>query len=247
MSIDVKGTPMSHPEEQTAEPEPERRRGLYQLLAIAGLAATVVLLIVVPSGDSSADESDSTIVQVGSFLGQGGSEPWYARDAAQLARAGDGIEAVVAVPTPPPGSYEYPSSDEHPPWAAPHPDVVPGGGDTPEAFTLWMFVFNNPDLCTDGLCDLDDIGTDTAALGGGFQVDGRVGDGRELVLRGRVRLGQDSATGATLENAVGAEVHLAIAPHGMALSDAELWRQLNGPIGNPTYWWAVTFLPPDGQ
>jgi hypothetical protein len=127
--------------------------------------------------------------------------------------------------------------------AAPHPEVVPGGSDVPEVFTLWAFVFNHPQLCTDDTCDLDDLDEDAPAKGGVFQVDGRILEGAELDLAGSVRLGQEPIAGSPLKEPMGAEVHLAVAPHGMALTGPDLERQLNGPLGNSTLWWAAAFTP----
>ena len=127
------------------------------------------------------------------------------------------------------------------PPGATHPEVIPAGSGESEVFTAWAFIFNYPERCTDESCDFDDIG-DTAAKGGVFQVDGRIADGASLRLGGAVRLGQPAANGSTLENPTGAEVHVAIAPHGRAHTDADLWAQLNGPLGNPTLWWVATFV-----
>ena len=118
-----------------------------------------------------------------------------------------------------------------------------GSSEEAEVFTLWAFVFNYPELCTDSACDMDDVG-DTPAKGGIFQVDGRIAAEGTLTLTGRVRLGQPASNGSTLENPLGAEIHAGIAAHGRALSGDDLWIQLNSSIGNPTLWWAATFPAP---
>jgi len=183
-------------------------------------------------------------VEVASFMQQGGGDEVYAHDAVQLRRRADGLSAVVSLPTPVPGSYEYPTKDILSPGAPPHPEIEPGSSQQPEAFTLWMFIFNYPERCTDQ-CDGDDIGTETGAMGGVFQVDGRIADGDQLEFAGGVRLGQVAGNGVALENPHGAEVHLAMAPHGKALDGAAGWRQLNGPVGAIPHWWATTFFPPE--
>lgn len=169
------------------------------------------------------------------------SEEVYAENAAALERSDDGVRVEAEMPTPEPGSYTYPSGDMVPPWATPHPDVSPGSESEPETFTLWLIAFNYPDKCTEGKCDSDDLGSDTAALGGVFQADGRIADASTLAFSGTVRLGQPASHGAALENPMGAEIHLAVAGHGKALTGADLWRQLNGPVGNPSLWWVAEF------
>jgi len=210
------------------------RKWWRRVVVIVGAAVLVAALLVA--------SPDGTAGQIADITVQGG-ELTLAEGGARLVRDADGVFARADIPTPAPGSYVYPSSDMTPPWSAPHPDVAPADEDGPEVFTLWLFHFNHPERCTDGACDLDDLGTDTAARGGAVQVDGRITDGDRLVLEGRVRVGQPSADGAVLESPEGAEVHFAIAPHGRALEGSDLWRQLNGPIGNPTLWWTATFLP----
>lgn len=169
------------------------------------------------------------------------SEDAYAENAASLERSDDGVRVEAEMPTPQPGSYEYPTGDMTPPWASPHPEVSPGSASEPETFTLWLIAFNYPGRCTESKCDSDDLGTDTAALGGVFQADARIADASTLAFSGTVRLGQPASNGASLENPMGAEIHLAVAPHGKALTGRDLWRQLNGPVGNPSLWWVAEF------
>lgn len=200
-----------------------------------GLAAVALTLISCGGNDPTG--------QVSNVMEQGASESILAVDGAALVRSEDGIQVREAVPTPPPGSYEYPVSAMVPLWATPHPEVFPGSVDEPEAFTLWVIAFNNPHLCTDGVCDADDLLPDAAAEGGVYQVDGRVAGESEIEFAGGVRLGQEPLNGATLDNPLGAEVHLFMAPHGKALTGPDLWRQLNGPVGNPALWWTAVFSP----
>ncbi|MFW2332399.1 hypothetical protein [Ilumatobacter sp.] len=228
----------------TVAPDPPARRGSARspdalLRVMAALAAlALVALAVFALSRTDGDEGERSDVGV-----QGDSDTALHEDAASLVRRADGLHAEIDMPTPAPGSYEYPTSDLVPPWAAPHPPVNPGASAAPEAFTGWLFVFNHPERCTDGVCDLDDVGTDTAALGGSYQFDGRIASDDRLVLSGPIRLGQDPASGARLEDPIGAEVHLAVAPHGRAFVGPDGWRQLNGPVGNPTFWWAASFVP----
>jgi len=213
----------------------------WVLAGITGLVVILVIAVVVVVVSSDGDD----VAQHADFGGQGGEGQPLAMGGAQLLRSPDGLRVQVIVPTPEPGSYEYPTGDMVGPGVAAHPDVAEGEPGEPEVFTMWVFVFNNPDLCTDDSCDTDDLEEDALARGGAFQADGRIADGDELDLVGSVRLGQIASKGSPLENPLGAEVHLAIAPHGAALTGSDLDRQLNGPIGNPTLWWGAPFLVSD--
>ena len=215
-----------------------RRAGVLAVGVIVLLAAAWVLV----SRDSSAGEQASFRVQ-----GGGPDAEVYAEDAATLTRSDAGIATTVLLPTPAPGTYEYPARDVLPPGAPPHPAVEPGDSDRPEVFTLWMYVFNYPENCTDDFCDGDDLGLDASARGAVFQIDGRIGDADTLGFEGRVRLGELGDNGVNLENPAGAEVHLAVAPHGRLLTGSDAWRQFNGPIGSIPHWWAATFDLPEGE
>lgn len=196
------------------------------------MAIAVVALVAAACGSDAGDRQ--------TFM-QPASDEAYAENAASLERSDDGVRVEAEMPTPEPGSYDYPTGGMVPDWAGPHPEVAPGSASEPETFTLWLIAFNYPDRCTEGKCDLDDLGEDTAARGGVFQADGRIADTSTLAFSGTIRLGQPAANGAALENPLGAEIHLAVAPHGKALTGEDLWRQLNGPVGNPSLWWVAEF------
>jgi hypothetical protein len=206
----------------------------WLITGIAGIIGIAAILLISGNNVNAGESAD--------FAGQGDPDSVFAVDGAHLDRFGDGIRVNAIIPTPTPGEYEYPSGDMVPDWSSAHPDVSVGGPDEPEVFTMWAIVFNYPERCTES-CDLDDLSEGAAAKGGIYQADGRVADLEELELAGSVRIGQVPATGAALENPFGAEVHLAIAPHGKMLGGSDGWRQLNGPLGNPTLWWAATFSP----
>ncbi len=233
-------------ESTTSLPEPSGRPGRQTATIIAVLAVAVGLLLllffvvlVLPALTSESNDG----VQTSDVSGQGGAEPALATDGAQLERRDDGLVVRIDVPTPEPGSYEYPTGDMVSPWAEPHPPVSPGAANAPEVFTVWMIVFNDPTSCTDDQCDVDDTAADARARGGVYQLDGRVADEKSMSFFGNIRVGQQTETGSPLDNPNGADVHLAIAPHGRALSGTDGWRQLNGPVGNPTLWWDAAFLP----
>lgn len=202
-------------------------------------AALVLGIVAVAAiGCSESLASSGETADIGA---QGSDGEPAAIDGATIERGRDGIGFRMDMPTPAPGSYVYPTADMMPPFGSAHPEVSVGGPGEPEVFTLWFIVFNNPDQCTDDTCNIDDIGLDAPARGGVYQGDGRVADGDELVLEGRIRLGQEPITGAPLEDPTGAMVHLLIAPHGKVLTGSDEWRQLNGPIGNLSLWWVAEF------
>lgn len=225
--------------ESSTDDRAPTRLGRRVTVAIVTIALLVVggLAVMWATGDDNGRSETAHVA------GQGGDEPRWAADGARLTRRVDGLVAELEVPTPRPGAYEYPAPDNLPPWADPHPRVTPGSSDAPEVFTAWMFVFNDPASCTDGICDLDDLGPGAEARGGSYQLDGLIADGDIMEFSGRIRLGQDPLSGQPLDSPETAEVHVAIAPHGRLLSGPDGWRQLNGPLGDPTLWWAASFAP----
>jgi hypothetical protein len=162
-------------------------------------------------------------------VGQGDAGPVVSANGATLIRAKNGITISLGMPTPMAGTYNYP------------PGAVPGH---PEAFTGWAFVFNNPDQCTDP-CNGDDIGAGTAAQGGVYNIAGHVSGGGNLQMVGHVSTGATPFGGANhapLQNPRGAEIHVAVAPHGL-LDPSIMPGQIKTPIGSPPFWWVAFFIP----
>lgn len=213
----------------------EAKRSPMKWISI-GLGAVVVAAVamIALSGNDFVGERTA-------MLQQGTDDSVLQPDGVTLVRADDSLRITAVMPTPPPNSYEYPTADMVPPWSDPHPEVSPGNDTEPEAFTMWVIIFNYPELCTDSACDADDLRADAAAKGGVFLGDARIGNSAELDFVGSVRVGQVPPTGSPLENPHGAELHVAIAPHGKALTGTDLWRQLNGPVGSPALWWIAEF------
>ena len=228
--------------DETPPTDPNRRRrtSIWLVVALVVLAAVIVAVIWLSRGTS--DSGDGWLTA--DVSEQGTPDSVGETDGGRLQRDADGFRVELVVPTPVPGTYEYPTNDMIPPWVESHPALGPGAQDAPEVFTLWLFAFNEPGSCTEGQCDSDDVGTDAAARGGVYQIDGRIADDDTLRFTGTVRLGEASLDGAPLDDPAGAEVHLAIAPHGRALSGADLVTQLNTPVGNPTLWWGARFPAP---
>lgn len=212
--------------------------GFWPWWVVGVVAVVVVVVVFIVFSTTSA--SDTQTADIGS---QGTLADPVSIAGGSLQRATDGVRVRAEMPTPTAGSYGYPTSDMVPLGAPEHPELLVGGPGEPETFTLWVFIFNHPDLCTD-VCNDDDLDPNAAAKGGAYQGDGRIADGHRLILEGGVRVGQEPMRGSPLESPLDAEVHLAIAPHGKALEGALLQRQLNGPIGNPAFWWPAAFPPP---
>jgi hypothetical protein len=155
----------------------------------------------------------------------------YAPDGAKMVRQADGIRLSVKMPTPEPGSYVYPAGTE------------PGH---PEVFTLWAFIFNHPENCSDG-CGPDDM-TNPAVEFGAYNIAGHVNAGSTLNLAGRVGVGDPAGAppgivAHNLSNLAGAEVHLAVTSHG-ALDPSTLPGEFTSPTGNGACgcWWVALFI-----
>ena len=202
-------------------------------IGLLGLVMAVATAIPAFAGSTTTQKED--------ILGQGGTTPVMAHNGARLVRADERVDVSFRLQTPHARTYAYPTADMVPPGAF-HPPVVPGDGVTPEVFTLWAFVFNYPELCSDGACSFDDIG-DTPAQGGIYQLDGTIARSPHLRLDGKIRIGQQPAVGVALENPFGMEIHAAVAPHGQRYTGDDLVAQMNGSVGTPEHWWPAIFLP----
>lgn len=147
---------------------------------------------------------------VADVFGQGVGGVVVAEDAAEIRRTSNGISVKVSMPTPEPGTYSYPEGAEE---------------GHPEAFTLWVFVFNDPDA---------------DEWDGAFHGAGHVFGGPHLTLSGHISRNTEPFVGESLENPGGAKIHLAIAPHG-SLSPDLLPEQISTPSGTPDHWWWAMF------
>ncbi|MFP3883812.1 MAG: hypothetical protein ACLFRT_14965 [Actinomycetota bacterium] len=172
-------------------------------------------------------------------FGQGPNGDTVASNGAKINRGSNGITAKVTMPTPEPGSYTYPEGP-----------TASGEEGRPEAFSLWVFVFFNPEAC-DGACDASDLATNPAVVAGAFNAGGHLVTGPNLTISGRVTE-QNPTFGPpdfaeTIAEALDqdyeiadAEVHLAVAPHG-ALAPELLPSQIKTPAGGPADWWLAIF------
>jgi hypothetical protein len=199
---------------------------------LVAVATTAILLASNGTGSAANPWERADIV------GQGLGGPTVAPDGAAIRRTSNGVTAQVSMPTPVPGSYAYPQG-------APA-SGVPGH---PEAFSLWVFVFFNPDAC-EGDCDGADLQTNPAVVAGAFNAGGHLVGGPNLTLGGKVNQqsavfgGANAETIATALNLgytiAGAEIHVAVAPHG-ALDPNLLPDAIKTPVGNVSFWWIALF------
>lgn len=201
---------------------------------------TAVVSLVLPSSQTYAK---GAVKQVEDVIGQGMSGPVVSPDGASLIRTKNGITASINMPTPVSGSYEYPPVN-------PFQTVAPVPG-TPEVFTGWFF-FNDPENCAvPNACvppppgDMSDNDFVTGR-GGVYNFAGHAISGRgTLNMVGNISVGETQFGGPfALDNPTGAEIHLAVAPHGVLVS-ALMPQQINTPVGNPSYWWLAPFPAPD--
>ena len=203
-----------------------KRAILAGLVASAGLLASGTI-----AGAASPWEHEDV-------FGQGLGGPTVAPGGAKILRTGDGVSASVSMATPEPGSYAYP--------VGPTASGVPGH---PEAFSLWVFVFFNPEEC-DGDCDAPDVMTNPAVVAGAFNAAGHLVGGPSLTLTGHINPGTPTFGGAMAETVgqalsqgfeiADAEIHVAVAPHG-ALDPELLPAQFTTPTGDPSFWWIALF------
>jgi hypothetical protein len=163
-------------------------------------------------------------------------------EGATLVRTKGGITASFSMPTPEPASYCYPPAN-------PFQPIAPTPG-TPEAFTGWFFFFNHPENClVPNNCvpahPTDPHPTDFDRAGGGvYNFAGHLTGGGALNLVGHIEVGEAPFDGASpLERPMAAEVHLAVAPHGVVIPQL-LPDQITKPVGGPPYWWVALFHAP---
>ena len=177
-----------------------------RLVPIAGLVAAAAAFAGPP------EYADVMVQGGGGVLAENGM---------MVKRQPKGLRISSSIPTPAPGSYQYPAGGE-----VGHPEV----------FTLWAFIFNYPELCSDNDCGMNDLGN-TMAQGGAYNVGGHaVGSGGMLNIAGRIAVGEEPFAGVPLQSPETAEVHTAIAPHG-ALDPSTLPGEFRSPTGPSSIWW----------
>jgi hypothetical protein len=203
-----------------------------RLLIVLALALGVALAL-----PSTGPAFAKVTKQTEHVMNQDG-EGYYAKDAAHLTRQTNGISIRVSVPVPQPNTYTY-------------PEGVPTPSASPEVFTGWAFVFNYPDKCANGPgnCSGPDLFNPDVGTGVYNFAGHPTGAGGNMVLTGSIQVGQPAggppgSTMAPLSNPGGAEVHVAIAPHGL-IDPSNMPAQANTPVGSPdcACWWVAVFAP----
>lgn len=178
----------------------------------------VPLLIGCGTESETPEKEPETFSQSAEVVGQGFEGATVSGAEANIFRTqNNGFFVDLSKPAPQPGSYDYPENAEQ--------------GD-PEVFTLWIFVFNDPDS--------DQF--DAAYLGSAYVADDL---NQNIELNGHITQGTAPFTGeGTLEDAMNAYIRLTVAPHGQLDAD-KLPGQLTTPSGGPDYWWIAEFESPD--
>jgi hypothetical protein len=211
-------------------PGRNRTRWLTRSPIVLATCAAVLAFAVSASAASPMEQAD--------IVGQGADGPVVSAGGAEIRRGVNGLTAKVSLATPEPGSYVYPQG--------PTASGIPGH---PEAFSLWVFIFFNPESC-DGACDGPDLQANPDVIAGAFNAGGHLVGGPKLTISGKAN-GQSTVFGGpnaeTIAEALdlgfsisGAEIHLAVAPHG-ALDPVLLPQAIKTPVGNPTFWWLAFF------
>ena len=201
------------------------------------LIGAFLLLIV-----GTQSNAQGAVKQTVDVYGQGIGGPLVSQDGAKLIRTKNGVTVAVSMPTPMPFTYAYPPGNVF------QPTVMAG---SPEVFTGWLFFFNNPGDClVPNSCIPPAPGTPapndfTRAQGGVYNFAGHAASGGgSLNMVGHISVGEGQFAGpSTLQNTYGAEIHVAIAPHGTLQAEL-LPGQFNTPIGSPPFWWVSLFMAP---
>lgn len=187
---------------------------------------------------SSAATASANPWETEDIFGQGMGGPTVAVNGAKINRSATGVSASVTMATPVPGSYSYPRTP-----------TSSGVAGHPEAFSLWVIVFFNPEACI-GECDMPDVVGNPNVVAGGYNGGGHLVSGPKLTLSGRVNAQSATFGGPNAESIAyalangysfaNADIHLAVAPHG-ALAPELLPEQLTTPAGGPPQWWMAIF------
>ena len=204
------------------------------------LAAIGVLALAALFTSTSTVLAKGAVKQTSNVVGQGPAGPIVAENGATVTRTKNGFGIALSMPTPLPGSYDYPPANPFQPVAP-----VPG---TPEVFTGWAFIFNQPENCAiPNQCvppppNAPAPNDFTTARGGVYNFAGHpVSGGGALNLVGHLSVGESQFGGPYgLENPAGAEIHVAVAPHGVLVPEL-LPEQIRTPVGSPPFWWLAQF------
>lgn len=202
-------------------------------LALAALALSLALPASVLGNDR----------EYADLFGQGMAGPVVAANGAEIVRGASSVKAKVQMAIP----------DEY----AVGPGATSSTFGSPAAFSLWVFVFFNPDACLNAVCGPGDLRSG-AVVGAGFNAAGHIVGGSHLTLSGSVGRNSQPFGPAPIAGCVcyyesigealdagysiaDAEIHLAVAPHGQ-LDPSLMPAQITTPAGGPPQWWIALFL-----
>jgi hypothetical protein len=204
-----------------------------RILAVVSALASLMLSVTIAAAAGPAETAD--------VIGQGLAGPVVAPGGAEIIRTSNGVAANLSMPTPVPGSYSNPSGP-----------TGSGASGHPEVFSLWVFIFFNPEECASAVCGPADLMNDLDVIAGAYNAGGHVAGGPNLNLSGFVNRSSFTFGGANAEtlgqaqdmgyDLADAEIHLAVAPHG-ALDPKLLPASLSSPNGTPASWWLALFGP----
>lgn len=202
---------------------------------------TLATLIASASLVLSATVAAASSWETADVVGQGLAGPVVGADGAAILRTPNGVAASLTMSTPEPGSYTYPTGP-----------TGSGVAGHPEAFSLWVFIFYNPEACAGPICGPADLISDPDVIAGAYNAGGHLEGGANLNLQGFVNkdsftfggpnaetLGQALSLGYDLTDA---DIHLAVAPHG-GLDPDLLPASISTPVGSPASWWLAIFPP----
>jgi hypothetical protein len=201
------------------------------------LYAACAAALLLPALVAENTYAKGAVRQTVDVRGQGIGGDVVSPDGAKIIRTKNGVTVSINMPTPMSQTYNYP------------PETFPG---VPEVFTGWLFFFNKPEKCamphqcsppppmTPGPNDFSE------GEGGVYNFAGHATSGRgSLNMVGHISVGETPFGDGpiALDNPTGAEIHLAVAPHGLLIPEL-MPQQMNTPIGNPSYWWVALLLAP---
>jgi hypothetical protein len=202
---------------------------------LASLIAATSLILTAATASAAGSSETANVV------GQGLAGPVVAPAGAAILRTPNGVRANLTMSTPEPGSYSYPTGP-----------TGSGVAGHPEVFSLWVFVFYNPEECAGPVCAPGDLMNDPDVIAGAYNAGGHVEGGANLNLQGFVNKGSFTFGGPNAEtlgqalsmgfDLADAEIHLAVAPHG-ALDPQLLPASISTPVGTPASWWLAIFPP----
>jgi hypothetical protein len=198
------------------------------------LYAACATALLIPALVAENTYAKGAVKQRVDVIGQGTMGPVVSPLGASIIRTKNGVTVSINMPTPMSQTYNYPE------------DAFPG---VPEVFSGWLFFFNKPEKCAmPHKCSPPPPGTPgpndfTEGEGGVYNFAGHATSGRgSLNMVGHISVGESQFGGPfALENPTGAEIHLAVAPHGILIPDL-MPQQMNTPAGNPSLWW-LALLP----